>query len=81
MEIATPNKSKSDWDFPLGDPPFLLLVEFFGPSTHPQIYGKTKRLNQVIEYMLTMCDYLHLVEFSYNSGYQDSLKMSPFEDL
>jgi hypothetical protein len=26
-------------------------------------------------------DYLHLVEFSYNNGYQDSLKMSPFEAL
>jgi hypothetical protein len=26
-------------------------------------------------------DYLHLVEFSYNNGYQASLKMSPFEAL
>jgi hypothetical protein len=26
-------------------------------------------------------EYLHLVEFSYNNGYQDSLKMSPFEAL
>jgi hypothetical protein len=26
-------------------------------------------------------DYLHLVEFYYNKGYQASLKMSPFEDL
>jgi hypothetical protein len=26
-------------------------------------------------------DYLHLVEFSYNNGYQDSLIMSPFEAL
>ena len=26
-------------------------------------------------------DYLHLVEFAYNNGYQDSLKMSPFEAL
>jgi hypothetical protein len=25
--------------------------------------------------------YLHLVEFSYNNGYPDSLKMSPFESL
>jgi hypothetical protein len=26
-------------------------------------------------------DYLHLVEFAYNNGYQDSLRMSPFEAL
>jgi hypothetical protein len=26
-------------------------------------------------------DYLHLVEFSYNNGYQASLKMNPFEAL
>ena len=26
-------------------------------------------------------DYLHLVEFAYNNGYQTSLKMSPFEAL
>jgi hypothetical protein len=26
-------------------------------------------------------DYLHLVEFSYNNGYQESLKMIPFEAL
>jgi hypothetical protein len=26
-------------------------------------------------------DYLHLVEFAYNNGYQVSLKMSPFEAL
>jgi hypothetical protein len=26
-------------------------------------------------------DYLHLAEFSYNNGYQDSLQMSPFEGL
>jgi hypothetical protein len=25
--------------------------------------------------------YLHLVAFSYNDGYQDSLKMSPFKVL
>ena len=26
-------------------------------------------------------DYIHLVEFVYNNGYQASLKMSPFEAL
>jgi hypothetical protein len=44
----------------------------------------------VIQYMLRMYvmekmtqweKYLHLVEFSYNNGYQASLKMSPFEAL
>jgi hypothetical protein len=57
---------------------------------HPQLDGHTKRVNQVIEDMLRMYvmdnpskweDYLHLDEFSYNNGYQASLKMSPFEAL
>jgi hypothetical protein len=26
-------------------------------------------------------DYLHLGEFAYNNGYQDSLRMGPFEAL
>lgn len=26
-------------------------------------------------------EYLHLIEFAYNNGYQESLKMSPFEAL
>jgi hypothetical protein len=52
--------------------------------------GKIERSNQVIEDMLRMyvmenpskCeDYLHLVEFSYNNGYQEYLKMSPIEAL
>jgi transposase InsO family protein len=62
----------------------------FSTTYHPQSYGKTKRVNQVIEDMLRMVvmdkpskweDYLHLVEFTYNNGYQASLKMSPFEAL
>jgi hypothetical protein len=62
----------------------------FITTYHPQSDGKTKRVNQVIEDMLRMYvidkpskweDYLHLVEFSYNNGYQASLKMSPFEAL
>jgi transposase InsO family protein len=57
---------------------------------HPQSNGNTERVNQVIEYMLRVYVidntskwevYLHLVEFSYNNGYQDSLKMSTFEAL
>jgi hypothetical protein len=62
----------------------------FSTVYHPQTDGKTKRLNQVLEDMLRMHvmhrprkweNYLPLVEFSYNNGYQESLKMSPFEDL
>jgi hypothetical protein len=62
----------------------------FNTTYHPEYDGKTKRVNQVIEDMLRMYvmekpskweDYLHLVEFSYNNGYQASLKMSPFEAL
>jgi hypothetical protein len=26
-------------------------------------------------------DYIHLIEFAYNNGYQASLKMNPFETL
>ena len=62
----------------------------FSTTYHPETDGQTKRVNQVIEDMLRMYvmdkpskweDYLHLVEFSYNNGYQTSLKMSPFEAL
>jgi hypothetical protein len=61
-----------------------------GTQHNPQINGKTERVNQVIEDMLRMYvtdkppkweDYLRLVEFSYNNGYQASLRMSPFEAL
>jgi len=59
----------------------------FSTTYHPELDGKTKRINQVIEDTLRMYvmdkpskweDYLHLVEFAYNNGYQTSLKMSPF---
>jgi hypothetical protein len=62
----------------------------FSTSYHPESDGKIERVNQVIEDMLRMYvmdkpskweDYLHLVEFAYNNGYQTSLKMSPFEAL
>jgi hypothetical protein len=51
---------------------------------------KIERVNRVIEDMLIMYvmdkpskweDFLHLVEFASNNGYQASLKMSPFEAL
>ena len=62
----------------------------FSTSYHQELDGQTERVNEVIEDMLRMYvmdkpskweDYLHLVEFSYNNGYQTSLKMSPFESL
>jgi hypothetical protein len=62
----------------------------FSTTYHPETNGQTETVNQVVEYMLRMYvmdkiskwgDYLHLVEFAYNNGYQASLKMSPFEAL
>jgi hypothetical protein len=62
----------------------------FITTYHLESDGKTERVNQMIEYMLSMYgmdkpskweDYLHLVEFSYNNGYQASLKMIPFHAL
>jgi hypothetical protein len=63
---------------------------FFSTAYHPQTDGQTERVNQILEDMLRMHvmhqpkkweDYLPLVEFTYNNGYQASLKMSPFEVL
>jgi hypothetical protein len=62
----------------------------FSTTYHPERDGQTERVNQVIEDMIRMYvmdkpskweDYLNLVEFAYNNGYQASLKMSPFEAL
>jgi hypothetical protein len=62
----------------------------FNTTYHLESDGQTKRANQVIEDMLRMYvmdkpskweQYLHLVDFYYNIGYQASLKMSPFETL
>jgi hypothetical protein len=62
----------------------------FSTSYHPQTDEQTERTNQIIEDMLRMYartkpskweDYLHLVEFAYNNGYQTSAKLSPFEIL
>jgi transposase InsO family protein len=72
------------------------LLKGFGTNLNlsmtynPKSNGKIERTNRIIEYMLRMYviyhpskweDYIHLVEFSYNNGYQASLKMSPFEAL
>jgi hypothetical protein len=57
---------------------------------HLDSYGKIERTNRIIEDMLRMYvmdqpskweDYIHLVEFSYNNGYQASSKISLFESL
>jgi hypothetical protein len=62
----------------------------FNTTYHPQTDGKIERVNRVTKDMLKMYvmdkpskwkDYLHLIEFSYNNGYQASLKMNPFEAL
>jgi hypothetical protein len=51
----------------------------FSMAYHPQIDGQTKRVNKVLEDMLQMHvmhkpkqweEYLHLIEFAYNNGYQ-----------
>jgi hypothetical protein len=55
---------------------------------HPQTYGQTERVNQILEDMLRAYEMeypgswdknLPCVEFSYNNSYQGSLKMAPFE--
>jgi hypothetical protein len=62
----------------------------FTIAYHPEYDGQTERVNQVIEDMVRMYVmdkpekweyYLHLVDFSYNNGYQASLKMIPFYAL
>ena len=62
----------------------------YSSAYHPQTDGQTERVNQILEDMLRACvltcgkDWeksLSFIEFSYNNGYQASLKMSPFEAL
>jgi hypothetical protein len=62
----------------------------FNATYHIEFDRKTGCVNRVIEYILRMYvmekpskweDYLHLVEFAYNNGYQASLNISPFEAL
>jgi hypothetical protein len=52
--------------------------------------GQTEQVNQIIENMLRACvlndglkwdKHLLLAEFSYNNSYQESIMMSPFEEL
>jgi hypothetical protein len=57
---------------------------------HSESNGKIERISKIIEDMHRMYvmdkpsrweDYLHLVEFAYNNGYQASLKIILFEVL
>jgi hypothetical protein len=57
---------------------------------HPQTDEQTERVNHIIKDMLRACvltdgqkwdKNLPLAEFSYNSSYQENIKMSPFEAL
>jgi transposase InsO family protein len=62
----------------------------FSSAYHPQIDGQIEGLNQILEDMLRACALqyvrswdrsLSYAEFSYNSSYQESLKVVPFEML
>jgi hypothetical protein len=62
----------------------------FSTTYHHQNDGHTEKVNQILEYMLRMHvmhqlkkweDYLPLVYFFYNNGYQESLMMRYFESL
>ena len=62
----------------------------FNSTHHPNANGQTKRVNQILEYMLRACvldlqekweDDLPLVEFSYNKIYQSTIKMAHFKAL
>ena len=62
----------------------------FSTAFHPQTYGQTERVKQILENMLRAfaLDYgsswdenLPYAKFSYNNSYQSSLKMAPFEAL
>jgi hypothetical protein len=62
----------------------------FSSTYHPQTDGQTERTNQILEDMLRACALkygkswdksLSYAEFSYNSSYQASIEMAPFESL
>jgi hypothetical protein len=57
---------------------------------HLESDGKAERINHIIEYMLRMYvmdqpsrweDYIYLIEFDYNNGYQEPLNTTSFEAL
>ena len=62
----------------------------FSIAYHPQTYGQTERVNQVLDDMLRMYvmnrtskweDYFHLLKFAYNNGKQATMGMSLFKAL
>ena len=62
----------------------------FSIAFHPQTDGQSKRVIQVLEYLLRACAlelkgnwdyYLPIVEFTYNNSFQASIGMAPFEGL
>jgi transposase InsO family protein len=62
----------------------------YSSAFHPQTYGQTERVNQLLEDLLRACvltygfDWeksLSYAEFSCNNSYQASLKMAPFKAL
>jgi transposase InsO family protein len=62
----------------------------FSSTDHPQTDGQTRRVNKILEDMLRACALqygriwdksLLYAKFSYNSSYQESLKVAPFEML
>ena len=62
----------------------------FSITLHSQTDGQSELTIQILEGMLWACvlefggswgDHLHLVEFTYNNNYQESIGMAPFEVL
>ncbi|XP_073061744.1 uncharacterized protein [Primulina eburnea] len=62
----------------------------FKTTHHPQSYGQSERVIQILEDMLRACIInfsgrwdlkLPLVEFTYNNSYQSSIGMAPYEAL
>ncbi|WVZ95784.1 hypothetical protein U9M48_041507 [Paspalum notatum var. saurae] len=62
----------------------------YSTAYHPQTYGQTERVNQLLEDLLRACvltygpnweDSLPFEEFSYDNSYQASIEMSPFQAL
>ena len=62
----------------------------FSTAFHPQTYGQSERVIQVLEDMLRGCvldfpgswdRYISLMEFAYNNSYQSGIGMAPYEAL